>query len=82
MLLLFYPFRDRKDLLSGLPSMYQNKLQEEGVQNVVNVNKIKFEPYGGLVDQVFLQYNENLIYNEDPQNQIENYETLGEKYPN
>ena len=69
-------------MLSGLPSMYQNKLQEEGVQNVVNVNKIKFEPYGGLVDQVFLQYNENLIYNEDPQNQIENYETLGEKYPN
>ena len=62
--------------------MYQNKLQEEGVQNVVNVNKIKFEPYGGLVDQVFLQYNENLINNEDPQNQIENYETLGEKYPN
>ena len=27
-LLLFYPFRDEKDLLSGLPPMYQNKVQE------------------------------------------------------
>ena len=44
-LLLFYPFRDEKELLSGFPPpLYQNKLQEEGVQDVVNINKIKFEP--------------------------------------
>ena len=63
MLLLFYPFRDEKELLSGFPPLYQNKLQEEGVQNVVNINKINFEPYGDLVDQDFSQFNENLINN-------------------
>ena len=62
-LLLFYPFRDEKELLSGFPPLYQNKLQEEGVQDVVNINKIKFEPYGDLVDQDFSQFNENLINN-------------------
>ena len=50
-LLLFYPFRDEKELLSGFPPLYQNKLQQQGVQDVVNTNKIKFEPYGDLVDQ-------------------------------
>ena len=29
-LILFYPFRDEKELLSGFPPMHQNKLQEEG----------------------------------------------------
>ena len=40
-LLLFYPFRDEKELLSGFSPLYQNKLQEQGVQDVVNTNKIK-----------------------------------------
>ena len=53
-LLLLYPFRDEKDLLSGSPSMYQNKLQEEQVQDVINKNRMKFETYGGLVDQAFV----------------------------
>ena len=53
-LLLFCPFRDEKELLSGFPPLYQNKLQEQGVQDVVNTNKIKFEPYGDLVDKVYL----------------------------
>ena len=30
--------------------MYQNKLQEEGVQDVVNMNIVKSEPFGDLVD--------------------------------
>ena len=51
--LLLYPFRDEKEPLSGFPPMYQNKLQEQGVQDVVNINKIKFEPYGDLVKQAF-----------------------------
>ena len=51
--------------------MYQNKLQEEGVQNVVNINKIDFKPYNDLVDQTLLQLNENVINNQDPQSQIE-----------
>ena len=82
MLLLFYPFRDEKDLLSRFPPMYQNKLQEEQVQNVINVNKMKFEPHGDLVDQAFVQFNENLINNQDPHSQTENDETPEEEYPN
>ena len=60
--------------------MYQNKLQEEGVQDVVHINKMKFELYGDLVDQAFSQFNENLINNQDPHSQIENDETLGAEY--
>ena len=54
-LLLFHLFRDEKELLSSFPPMHQNKLQEEeeGVQNVVNINKVKFEPHGDLVYQAF-----------------------------
>ena len=81
-ILLFFPFRDAKQLLSGCLPLYQNKLQEQGVQDVVNSNKIKFEPYGDLVDQVFSQFNENSINNQDPHSQIENYETPEAEYPN
>ena len=61
MLHLFQPFRDEKELLSRFPPVYQNKLQEEEeeeVQEVVNINRIKSEPNGDLVDKVFLQFNE------------------------
>ena len=56
--------------------------KEEGVQDVANLNKTKFEAYGSLVDQVFWQFNENLINNQDQQSQIKNNETLGAEYPN
>ena len=56
--------------------MYQNKLRKGGVQDVVNVNKMKFEPYCDLVDQAFSQFNENLINNQDPHSQIENDKLL------
>ena len=42
---------------------------------------MKFDPYHDLVDQTFLQFNDNLINNQDPQNQIENKEKLVAKYP-
>ena len=57
----------------------QNKLQEQGVQDVVNRNKIKF---GYLLDQAFSQFNENSINNQDPHSQIENDEIPGTEYPN
>ena len=38
-LLLFYPFIDEQELLSDFPPIYQNKLQEEGVQDVVNIKQ-------------------------------------------
>ena len=60
----------------------QNKLQEQGVQDVVNRNKIKFEPYGYLLDQAFSQFNENSINNQDSHSQIENDEIPGTEYPN
>ena len=81
-MLLFFPFRDEKQLLSSFPTLYQNKLQEQGVQDAVNTNKIKFEPYGDLVDQTFSQFNENSINNKDPHSQIENDEKAGAEYPN
>ena len=81
-LLLFYPFRDEKDLLSDLPPLYQNKLQKQGVQDIVNINKIKFEPYGDLVDEVYSRFSETLINNQDPHSQIENDEVPGAEYPN
>ena len=56
-MLSFFPFRDEKQLLSVCPPLYQNKLPEQGVQDIVNRNKIKFEPYGDLVDQAFSQFN-------------------------
>ena len=52
-LLLFYPFRYEKELLSNCPPLYQNKLQEKGSQDVVNMSKLKFESYFDLVDQAF-----------------------------
>ena len=62
--------------------MYQNKLQEQRVEDVVNRNNIKFEPYGDLVDQAYSKFNETLINNQDPKSQIENDETPGAKYSN
>ena len=49
-MLLFYSFRDEKELLQGFPPLYQNKLQKQGVQDVVNISKIKSEWYSDLVD--------------------------------
>ena len=79
---LFYPFRDEKELLLGLPPLYQNKLQEQGAQDIVNFNKIKFERYGDLVDEVYSRFNETLINNQDPHSQIENDEIPGAEYLN
>ena len=31
---------------------------------------MKFEPYGGLVDQAFVYFNDNLINNQDPHSQL------------
>ena len=62
----------KKELLSGLLPFYQNKLQEQGIQDIVNINKIKFELYGDLVDEVYSHLNETLINNQDLHIQIAN----------
>ena len=82
-MLLFFPFGDEKQLLSVCPSLYPNKLWEQKVQDVVNRNKIKFQPYDDLVDQIFSQnFNENPINNQVYYSQIENGEPPGAEYPN
>ena len=58
-LLLFYLFREERELLSDFPPLYQNKLQEQGVQDAFNIHKIKFEPHGDLVDCAYSRFNEN-----------------------
>ena len=40
-LFLFFLFRDVKELLSGFPPLYQNKLRKQEVQALINMNKIK-----------------------------------------
>ena len=81
-LLLFYSFRDERELLSDFSPMYQKKMQEQGSQDVVNINKIKFEPHGDLIDWAYLPFNETLINNQDPHSQIENDETSEAGYSN
>ena len=81
-LTLFFLFNDENQLFSSCSPFYQNKMQERGVQDVANRNKIKFEPCGDVVDQAFSQFNENSINNPDPQSQIENNQTPEADYPN
>ena len=44
MLLMYYPFRDKKELLNGSPRTYVKKLSEPGVINLVNQNNL-VEPF-------------------------------------
>ena len=51
-------------------------LSKQGVQVIVNINKINFESYDDLIDYNFPQFNEALNNNEDPPSQRKNNETL------
>ena len=82
MLLLFYSFRDEKELLSDCPLLYQSKLQEQRIQEVANMNKIMFKPYSDLVDQTFSDFNETLINIQDPYSKIQSYKTPRAEYNN
>ena len=66
-LLLFYLFREEKELVFH---QCMKTKKEVWVQDLVNINKTKFEPYGDLVVEVFLQFNKNLINNQDPKSEI------------
>ena len=59
MLLLLHLPKDKKELLSGFPPLYQNNIQEQGIQDVVNINKINYEPY-----EAYSKFNETLINNQ------------------
>ena len=76
----FYSLNE-KELSSGFPPLHQNKLQDQRVQDVTNINKINSEPYFDLVDQTCSRFNEILINNQDPHSQIENNKTQGQNIP-
>ena len=80
-MLLCFSVHNEKQLLSGCPTLFQNKLQEQGVQDVVNRNRTKFEPYRDLVDQNFSQFNENSINNQDLHSQTGNDEIPEQNIP-
>ena len=57
-------------------------MYQKGVQDVVNINKIKSEQYGNLIDQSFSQFNETMIYKQDSNDKIENDEIPEVEYCN
>ena len=57
-------------------------MYQKGVQDVVNINKIKSEPHGNLIDQSFSQFDETMIYKQDSNDKIENDETPEVEYCN
>ena len=74
--LLFHPFRDKERIVITFSSNLSKNLQEEGIQDVLNINKTEFDLHAELVDQKFdllvdhkliffsiSQFNENLINN-------------------
>ena len=52
------------------------------VHDVVTINKIKFEPYGDYVNQVYSKFDETLINNQDPHGEIEDDEIPRVEYSN
>ena len=60
--------------------MHQNKMQDQAVHNVLDINRIKFKSYGNY--QSYFKSNEIIINNQDPQNQNPNDETSKAEHPN
>ena len=68
-LFMFYPFRNESDLCSSLDGKYMTKLTEPGVQDIVNENKIRFEPYGDMVDSALCTLHQVMnTFTEPPDN--------------
>ena len=76
----FYPFRSENKLLGGTSNTYQGKFSEDDVTEIVNNNRCKFEPYAELVDEVYENFNAELVDNQDAYGQIENDETITASY--
>ena len=55
--------KKRKVLIIRFFTIYQNKLQEQGIQDVVNISNTMIGPYGGLGYQVDSKFKETLINN-------------------
>ena len=55
MLFVYYPFRDKKELLSGNPLTYVSKILEPGIIEVINQNYSLVEPFAAVIDDAFLR---------------------------
>ena len=55
MLLMYYPFKNEKKLLSGNPPTYASELSEPEVIDLVNQNYSLVEPFATVVDNAFLR---------------------------
>ena len=73
LLFMFYPFRNERDLNATLSKTFAEKLLERGVMETINRNKKVCEPYGEVVDEAFICFNEN-ARNLDPFGEQENDE--------
>ena len=85
LLFMFYPFRIESALKSGDPLSYHAKLNEPGVLDTINRNKILTEPFSDLVDEAYARFRADLSTNLDSFAQQENdeidqelLETLGD----
>lgn len=56
--------QSKTNLQYHVPDTNKIILQEGGVEDVVNISKIRFEPYGHLTDQAYSKFNETLINNQ------------------
>ena len=74
MLLMYYPFRDEKELLSGNTPKYVSKLSEPGVIEVVNQNCSLVEPFATIVYNAFLRISCDVDSNTNPYGQQQNDE--------
>ena len=74
MLFMFYPFRNESDLCAGESGTYMKTLCDPAVIDIVNENKLKFEPFAELVDAALTDYRTDLTRNPDSFSQQENDE--------
>ena len=56
MLFLYHPLRREKEFSPGFPALYQMELGQ-GVQDAVNINKIKFGACGYSFDHAYFKFN-------------------------
>ena len=57
LMMLFLPFRQESDLLCQTSNCYVAKLNNPEILSIVNENKLKFEPWSNMGDQVLMNGN-------------------------
>ena len=68
LLLMFLPFRSEAELSSSSDGTFLSKLGEPGVLPIISQNKLKFEPFGDIVDETLYNFTSREINSEDQEN--------------